>query len=82
MKIKPKHIAKVLDGLAAVLGYWVVQFCADQLGAPTWASRVAGIVLGVLVASAVSEPIFDRYMSWSNRRMLAAQRNKREDEPN
>lgn len=82
MKIKPKHVAMVLDGLAAVLGYWVVQFCGDQLGAPTWASRVAGVVLGVLVASAVSEPIFDIYMSWSLRRMSAARRNQREDEPN
>lgn len=80
MKIKPKHVAMALDGLAAVMGYWVVQLCGDQLGAPAWASRVAGVVLGVLVASAVSEPIFDAYMNCSLRRMFAARRNH-EDEP-
>lgn len=82
MKLKPKHVAVLLDGLAAVLCYWLVQFCGDQLGAPAWASMIAGVVLGALVASAVSEPVFDAYMNWRHRRMSAARRNQRDDEPN
>ncbi|MCL6486340.1 MAG: hypothetical protein I4O49_19575 [Janthinobacterium lividum] len=70
MKLSNRHVGMLIGGVIGLGAWSVVQLIAVSLDFSVWVRLIASAVATFIALRLLYDPVFDRYMLWSMRRIV------------